>query len=127
MANEKMTQRDWFNKVIAMAKGEPVSEEDGGIVELNEENEWTYTWEGLEGNHEYTVKEPNVPENFVASYEEGRDETDDRIYITVDITNEYVQAAPITFDNTAMLLIAGTMMILAVCYLAIKISKTPTK
>ena len=107
--------------------GEPVSEEDGGIVELNEENEWTYTWEGLEGNHEYTVKEPNVPENFVASYEEGRDETDDRIYITVDITNEYVQAAPITFDNTAMLLIAGTMMILAVCYLAIKISKTPTK
>ncbi|MBR0481094.1 MAG: Cna B-type domain-containing protein [Firmicutes bacterium] len=107
--------------------GEPVSEEDGGIVELNEENEWTYTWEGLEGNHEYTVKEPNVPENFVASYDEGRDETDDRIYITVDITNEYVQAAPITFDNTAMLLIAGTMMILAVCYLAIKISKTPTK
>jgi len=37
MANEKMTQRDWFNKVIAMAKGEPVSDEDkAGLVAFAE-------------------------------------------------------------------------------------------
>ena len=125
--NASPAQIGEFVVVQLYCDGEPVSEEDGGIVELNEENKWTYTWEGLEGNHTYTVKECDVPEDFVVSYEEGSDETDTRIYITVDITNEYVAAAAETHDNTALLLVAGTMMMIAVCYFAIKIRKTPTK
>ena len=73
------------------------------------------------------MKEVDVPEDFVASYEESEDATSNRIYITVDITNEYVQAAAETGDNTTLLIVAGAMMLIMMCYLAIKIRKTPTK
>lgn len=35
-------------------------------VTLDASNGWTYTWEGLDGDHEYTVKETNVPKGYYA-------------------------------------------------------------
>lgn len=49
---------------------------DGEVIStvtLSEENGWTYTWEGLEDGHSYTVEE-EVPQNYIASYSYGETE-----------------------------------------------------
>ena len=55
------------------------------------------------------------------------DETDTKIYITVNMTNEYVEGAAETFDVTSRLILVAGLMILAVLYLKRKINMTPTK
>ena len=49
-----------------------------------------------------------------------------RVLITCEITNTRA-GSPITFDDTTIIICVSVVMILAVCYLAIKIKKTPTK
>lgn len=38
-------------------------------VKLNKENNWTYTWEQIEKNDKYSVKEKNIPEGYTVTYE----------------------------------------------------------
>lgn len=40
-------------------------------VRLSDENNWSYTWSGLESNEEWSVKEINVPKNYKAVYKEN--------------------------------------------------------
>ena len=49
------------------------------------------------------------------------------IKITVDITNTYVPSAAETFDNSKILIIVSCTMVLAVCFLALKMRKTASK
>ena len=114
-----------YLEVQLFCDGEPF----GDPVELNEENAWSFKWEHLEGGHRYEVDEPEIPEGFVkkvADPQTGKDK-DGRILITCNITNEHVDEAPSTFDNTTMLLILGGTMLLMAAFLIIKIRKTPTK
>ena len=37
-------------------------------VELNKENNWTYTWLDIEKSEKYTVKEINIPDGYTATY-----------------------------------------------------------
>lgn len=37
-------------------------------VELNGENNWEYTWEQIEKSDNYTIREVEVPEGFIATY-----------------------------------------------------------
>lgn len=37
-------------------------------VELNNENNWTYTWLDIEKSDKYTVKEINIPDGYTATY-----------------------------------------------------------
>lgn len=114
-----------YLEVQLFCDGEPF----GDPVELNEENAWSFKWEHLEGGHKYEVDEPEIPEGFVkkvADPQTGKDK-DGRILITCNITNEHVDEAPSTFDNTTMLLILGGTMLLMAAFLIIKIRKTPTK
>ena len=55
-------------------------------VTLNEENQWTYTWDKLEELYTWTVEETEVPELYEVSYK-----TEDT---TVFITNSYDYVAP---------------------------------
>ena len=38
-------------------------------VELSAANNWTYTWENLEGDRNWSVRETDVPEGFTATVE----------------------------------------------------------
>lgn len=49
------------------------------VVRLNEDNDWTYTWEDLSGEGNWQVLEKNVPKGYKASYKTDGD--------TVTITN----------------------------------------
>ena len=49
------------------------------VVRLNEDNDWTYTWENLSGEGNWQVLEKNVPKGYKASYKTDGD--------TVTITN----------------------------------------
>lgn len=49
------------------------------VVRLNEDNDWTYTWENLSGEGNWQVLEKNVPKGYKASYKTAGD--------TVTITN----------------------------------------
>ena len=46
-----------------LKKGEVID-----TIELNEENNWTYTWEQIEKSDEYSVREINIPIGYTASY-----------------------------------------------------------
>ena len=64
-----------FVKVQLKANGEEVE-----TVTLNEENKWTYTWEGLDKNEagkeiEYTVEEIDVPYMYTVEYSVDEDGT----------------------------------------------------
>lgn len=48
-------------------------------VELNSENNWEYTWEQIEKSDNYTVREVEVPEGFIATY---RVDNTNRIIVT---------------------------------------------
>ncbi len=121
--NDSPAQRGEYLLVQLMCDGEPCGEP----VELNEENNWSYTWTNLPGNHNYTVDEPDVPENYVMTSTTETEKTEEKIYITVNMTNEYVNGAAPTFDGTARLILVAAMMVMAVLYLRKKISMTPTK
>ena len=67
----------------------------GDVVELNEENEWTYTWESLPVNAdgeaiEYTVDEPTVPEGYTKTVGEVTGDAEEGFKVA--ITNEHVPA-----------------------------------
>ncbi|MBQ9941867.1 MAG: Cna B-type domain-containing protein, partial [Christensenellaceae bacterium] len=47
---------------VALQKNGEIYEE----VELSAENEWTYTWEDLDGNFTWTVTEVEIPEGYTA-------------------------------------------------------------
>lgn len=55
---------------------------EGEAVTLDQSNDWTHIWTGLEYGAEYTVKEVDVPENYKA--------TQSQTGSTVTITNTYV-------------------------------------
>ncbi|MBQ9911591.1 MAG: Cna B-type domain-containing protein, partial [Firmicutes bacterium] len=99
----------------------------GDPVRLTEAEKWTYTWTNLPGNHTYTVAEPIVPENYVMGSQTTKDPGATVIKITVDITNTYVPSAAETFDNSKILIIVSCTMVLAVCFLALKMRKTASK
>ncbi|MBQ4447879.1 MAG: Cna B-type domain-containing protein [Clostridia bacterium] len=82
---------------------------DGEYVEtvtLNEGNGWTYTWEGLEDGHSYTVEEV-VPQNYIASYVYGAD------VVTITNTAKLIQTGqlnwpiPVLMGAGAVLLVIG--------------------
>ena len=121
--NDSPAQRGEFLLVQLMQDGKAYGEP----VELNEGNNWSWTWENLPGGHTYTVDEPDIPENYIMSKTEETEETDERIYITVNMTNEYVSGSADTFDNAGRLLLMAGAMILVIFVLRRKISSTPTK
>ena len=44
---------------------------NGGIIDivvLNSENNWSYVWKQIEKSDEYSVKEINIPDGYIASY-----------------------------------------------------------
>lgn len=49
---------------IELYKGEELID----TIELSEENNWTYTFEGIEKSDKYTIKEINIPKGFTPSY-----------------------------------------------------------
>ena len=51
-----------FIEVMLMQDGKEYK-----TVKLNEENNWEYTWNDLSINHQYSVKEINVPKGFTSS------------------------------------------------------------
>ena len=121
--NDTPAQRGEYLDVQLYQDGEPY----GDPVRLTEAENWTYTWRNLPGGHTYTVDEPNVPEDYVKEIGKPVQETGETlIKITCEITNTHT-AAPITFDNTTILVIVSGVMLLMVCYLALRIRKTPTK
>ena len=67
--------RPEYVKVQLQADGEAVE-----TVELNEENDWTYTWEGLDKNKAgeeivYTVEEIEIPNMYTVEYSIDEDGT----------------------------------------------------
>ena len=70
-----------YVKVQLYKDGEPQ-----GAVKLNAENNWSYTWNALAGNHVYTVIEVNVPDGFTASQE--------TVNGVIIITNTYAPGTP---------------------------------
>ncbi len=53
----------------------------GEAVTLNTDNNWQYTWENLPSNHQWTVRETDVPENYTS--------TQERSGTVITITNTY--------------------------------------
>ena len=49
---------------IELYKGEELID----TIELSEENNWTYTFEGIEKSDKYTIKEINIPKGYTPSY-----------------------------------------------------------
>lgn len=49
---------------IELYKGEELID----TIELSEENNWTYTFEGIEKSDKYTIKEINLPKGYTPSY-----------------------------------------------------------
>lgn len=60
-------------------------------IELNEKNNWTYTWAGLDKGSVWTVKEPNVPEGFVAELSEN-----DGKFVITNTSIQYLKVKPQT-------------------------------
>lgn len=60
-------------------------------IELNEKNNWTYTWSGLDKGSVWTVKEPNVPEGFVAELSEN-----DGKFVITNTSIQYLKVKPQT-------------------------------
>ena len=61
--------------VVLLCDGEYFDE-----VELNDRNDWTYTWENLSVNDSWSVVEKKVPEGYYVSY--SYDEDEDKIIVT---------------------------------------------
>ena len=99
------------------ANGNPTD----SIVTLNEDNDWSYTWENLYKNEKgkaivFSAKEVNVPDGYEATYEEG----DGSITITnthEPIEEEPEEGTPGTGDNFNLLggLIALTLSGIGIC------------
>lgn len=54
--------------ILLLREGEAVDK-----VELNEENNWSHTWEDLDGNYEWTIVEESVTEGYeVTTEKDGR-------------------------------------------------------
>jgi hypothetical protein len=122
--NDSPEQRGEYLDVQLMQDGKAY----GDPVRLTGDGDtWTYTWNNLPGNHTYTVAEPNVPENYVMGSQTTKDPGATMIQVTVDITNTYVQSAAETFDNSKILIMVSCTMVLAVCFLALKMRKTASK
>lgn len=68
-------ERPDFVDVVLLCDGEYYDE-----VELNDRNDWTYTWTNLSVNDSWSVVEKKVPEGYYVSY--SYDETEDRITVT---------------------------------------------
>ncbi|MDO5033722.1 MAG: Cna B-type domain-containing protein [Eubacteriales bacterium] len=49
--------------VQLLRDGEPHAEQ-----ELNEANHWVYTWDGLDSNYEWSVRETNIPEGYEVTH-----------------------------------------------------------
>ena len=121
--NDTPAQRGEYLDVQLLQDGKAY----GDPVRLTEAEKWTYTWKNLPGNHTYKVAEPVVPENYVMGSQTTEDPGATVIKITVDITNTYVPSAAETFDNSKILIIVSCTMVLAVCFLALKMRKTASK
>ncbi len=61
--------------VVLLCDGEYFDE-----VELNDRNDWTYTWENLSVNDSWSVLEKSVPEGYHVSYSFDNDE--DKVIVT---------------------------------------------
>lgn len=75
---------------VSLLKGEDVIE----TVELNPDNNWTYTFENIEKSDDYSVLEVNVPTGYVATYQENNN------IFTITNTDKLVQ----TGQNKILLL-----------------------
>jgi len=81
-------------------------------VELNDGNNWTYTWAGLSESYTWTVTEPDVPEDYTSTVEAV--DGGFRITNTYNIPDEPVPGAPQTGLvqwPIPVLLLAGALLI----------------
>lgn len=111
-------EKTWSNDNL---KNRPTSVEVGLFVDeelyetatLNKENNWTYTWEGLSGRVEWTVKELEVPEGYTATYE-----TVDGV-TTITNTGKLIQTGQLNWP----VLVLGLMGLGLVAFGAVVISR----
>lgn len=52
------------NVTIELYKGNKLID----TIDLNEDNNWTYTWKDIEKSDEYSIKEINIPAGYTANY-----------------------------------------------------------
>ena len=106
--NDTPAQRGEYLLVQLYCDGEAV----GDPIKLTEDDDWSYVWVDLEGGHDYTVDEPEVPEGYVKTVDKpvvGGTESGE-VLITCNMTNEKTEA-PKTFDGTTTMLIVGASML----------------
>ena len=68
MTVQKVWTLDDGGKAVASVQVELLR--DGkryAVMELNEKNDWQYTWEQLDGKYEWSVVEGDVPEGFTST------------------------------------------------------------
>jgi len=93
--NETLPQRGEYIQVQLykiLAGTEDPGSPWGDPVELNEDNNWSYTWTDLDPNADYKVEEVEVPVGYElvdTEYEVGKTE-DGRIRITAEMTNSQI-------------------------------------
>ena len=62
--NDEEKNRPESITVQLLCDGLPVLDVEDAEVILTKEDNWTYTWEGLSTDHQWTVAEKTVPENY---------------------------------------------------------------
>ena len=75
--------------VVLLCDGEYFDE-----VELNDRNDWTYTWENLSVNDSWSVIEKTVPEGYHVSYSFDKDE--DKVIVTNTLEEEEPEPTELT-------------------------------
>ena len=108
-------------------------------VELNKDNDWTYTWDGLDVDYEWTVEEI-VPDGYIASYStegnitiitnalEDSKETEPTKKETIKPTTTKATTKPKTGESLNQMFLFGSIMLaLAIGILFIRIRKGKIK
>ncbi len=98
---------------------EPVSEEEGGLVTLSKDNEWTHTWEDLDSQYEWTVKEVKVPNNYKAKYKTKGDPEDGQVTITITNSSTLLQTGQLNWPIAVL----GTLGLVTMGYGLVLVSK----
>ncbi len=85
-------------------EGEPY----GDPVELSKDNKWTYVWEDLDSQYEWTVMELEVPKGYRVSYKTKT--TDTKITTTITNSNGLLQTGQLNWPIAVLGVLGLTLM-----------------
>ncbi len=96
-----------------------VPQEEGGLITLSKDNEWTHTWEDLDSQYKWTVKEVEVPKNYRVKYKTKGTAEDGLVTITITNSSTLLQTGQLNWPIAVL----GTLGLVSMGYGLVLVSK----